>query len=101
LGNPLAMWRRVGTLRGLLAMRLHAAVFGFGNVTPTVLLSYEEKCDAWADMCGHPGSMISTVDELTPDHLALLLGSDAPLPDMSLAEAQRLAAGNFEALASD
>jgi len=97
--NPLDVLRRIGSLRALVAMRLHAAVFGYMTSTPTVFLSYHPKCDDWAMEAGFPsGQLLSSVDfdpAFAAEILTAALGGSFQLPTLELAEAQRLAAENW------
>lgn len=97
-GDPRRTWQAIGSLRGLLAMRLHAAVFGYCTNTPTLVIPYEEKCTAWAAMCGQPDSLVSPLGAITAVHLDLIW-SGAPRPSLPVSEAIALARGNFELLA--
>jgi polysaccharide pyruvyl transferase WcaK-like protein len=53
-GDPVGLLRAISGLSGLVAMRLHAAVFAYLARTPTLILSYHEKCLGWAEMIGAP-----------------------------------------------
>jgi polysaccharide pyruvyl transferase WcaK-like protein len=97
-GDPIATWQQVGRLSGLLAMRLHAAVFGYCNQVPTILLPYEEKCHQWAAMIRHPAALISEMDSLDADMLQQIAVGSAWQPGLSLADARTAAGQNFEAL---
>lgn len=94
-GNPFAMWDRVGRLRAMVAMRLHAAVFAHGNAVPTFIVPYEEKNLEWGDMSGHPESMIGTLSDAVDYGLPLLLGEAPPMPTLTPEESVERALANF------
>jgi polysaccharide pyruvyl transferase WcaK-like protein len=96
-GDPRATWSRIGELQALVAMRLHAAIFGYASQTPTLLLPYEEKCEEWAAMSQHPTDFIRTVAHVTERDLERLVRTPL-LPALSLDAARRAAARNFEAI---
>ena len=52
--DPGHVLETVAGLRVMIAMRLHAAIFGFMARTPTMLLSYHDKCKGWASQIGLP-----------------------------------------------
>jgi polysaccharide pyruvyl transferase WcaK-like protein len=83
-GDPLSTMRAVGSLRAIIAMRLHAAVFGFCTRTPTLLLAYQEKCLEWAEIIGSSGSLsadaLRSPTEQMIECIELLLGGDPPAP---------------------
>lgn len=97
--NPLEVLRQIGSLRALVAMRLHAAVFGYMTSTPTVFLSYHRKCDDWAMEAGFPaGQLFNSVDfdpTVAAGIVTAATGGSFRLPTLAFAEAQRLAAENW------
>jgi polysaccharide pyruvyl transferase WcaK-like protein len=98
-GDPRATWRRVAELEALVAMRLHAGIFGYCTRTPTLLLPYEEKCQAWAAISQHPADFVRPVTATTLDDLERLV-VEAPLAALPLAAAYAAALRNFEAIAA-
>jgi polysaccharide pyruvyl transferase WcaK-like protein len=94
-GNPEVTWRQIARLRGLIAMRLHAAIFAHGGATPTFLIPYEEKGTGWAEMTGHPATQCGALSTLTVDSLAALASGHGALARQSPAEAAAAAARNF------
>ncbi|MBB6523066.1 polysaccharide pyruvyl transferase family protein [Pseudoteredinibacter isoporae] len=52
--NPVAIIEKFKRMRAVIAMRLHAAVFGYLASTPTLTLSYHSKCDGWNDQIALP-----------------------------------------------
>jgi polysaccharide pyruvyl transferase WcaK-like protein len=95
--DPLAVARAIAGVRGLIAMRLHAAVFAFLVRTPTLLLGYHEKCAAWAEMIGLDRSMIFDASAIDADALARAVTRlpESPAPTLDPAEAIARARGNF------
>jgi polysaccharide pyruvyl transferase WcaK-like protein len=99
LDDPVEVMRRVASLRAMLAMRLHSAVFAFCTQTPTLLLCYHEKCYEWgkiahlpADYCVDP-SKISAAD--LKNRIGRLYGPQAPVPGLSLEIARDRAMSNW------
>lgn len=97
--DPVTVMRRIGTLRGMLAMRLHAAIFAFCNSVPSVLLCYHEKCGEWARMIGAPMERTLDAAQLDPAALASqikgLFQSEAALSAMRPVEAAGKAFENW------
>lgn len=97
--DPAAVMQRIGTLRGMLAMRLHAAVFAFCNSIPTVMLCYHEKCREWSRMIGAPIEQTLDAYDLRADKLSAQIEamflSKAQLPAMTPAEACDRALSNW------
>src|SRR5262249_7667542 len=95
--DPLAVARTIASLRGLIAMRLHAAVFAFLARTPALLLGYHEKCAAWAETIGLDRSMIFDAAAIDPDALthAVARIAESPAPTLDPAEAIARARRNF------
>ena len=97
--DPAALMRTIAGLRGILAMRLHAAVFGFCMGTPTLNFAYHEKCREWSGMVGAPPSLL--LDALSPDADTLALGlermlaGDTPAPSLTPDEAVERSARNW------
>jgi polysaccharide pyruvyl transferase WcaK-like protein len=50
--NPLETLKEIAGLRVLIGMRLHAVIFGYMSSTPTLMLSYHQKCTEWALQSG-------------------------------------------------
>jgi polysaccharide pyruvyl transferase WcaK-like protein len=99
-GNPEETWRRIARLRGLVAMRLHAAVFAHGAATPTFLVPYEEKGTGWAEMTGHPEAQCGPLAAVTTDALDVLASGHGASARQSPAEAAAAARRNFAWLES-
>jgi len=97
--NPLQVLRQIAGLRALVAMRLHAAVFGYMTATPTVFLSYHRKCDDWASEAGFPSGQLFDSVDFDPAPVAgvvtAALSGSFQSPTLSVAEAQRLAGENW------
>jgi polysaccharide pyruvyl transferase WcaK-like protein len=98
-GNPVALFHAIAGLKGLVAMRLHAAVFAYLARTPALILSYHEKCRGWAEMIGAPAETIFDADRFDAAALAggvsQLLTAPAR-PALPLAEAGRRSRRNWE-----
>lgn len=94
-GDPGAVWRRIARLNSILAMRLHAAVFGYCSERPVLIVPYEEKCTAWAEMVGQEPEFVVIAQELTGDHLAALSSRGRPTAIRPVAEAMLRARTNF------
>jgi polysaccharide pyruvyl transferase WcaK-like protein len=97
--DPFRTLSVIASMSGMLATRLHAAVFAFMTQTPTVIISYHDKCDAWVDMVRHPYNQYARVRDgtidLTPSHIEMLMESPA-LPKLTPREAASLSMRNFE-----
>ncbi|MEP9356019.1 polysaccharide pyruvyl transferase family protein [Xanthobacter sp. KR7-65] len=81
--NPAAVLKTIGRLRGMVAMRLHAAVFAYLARTPTVLLSYHPKCMGWARDARLPAAVVLDRPDPAPEALyaaleAALTGGGKP-----------------------
>lgn len=100
--DPWEVLREIGSLRAVVAMRLHAAVFGFLSGTPTVILSYHPKCRGWADDIGLPGRFVLDSAAFEPEELAARIGEASGQPGqgarLAVSEAEALALRNFEIL---
>lgn len=97
--NPLAVMRGVAGLRGIVAMRLHAAVFAFCTRTPALVLGYHEKCSQWAEMIGAPAELVMDATSSGAEELAMgigrLLEGTPPQPTLTPEEAEGRALGNW------
>jgi polysaccharide pyruvyl transferase WcaK-like protein len=101
--RPLEVLRTVAGLRAMIAMRLHAAVFGFLARTPTVILSYHPKCRGWAAQAGVPPSLVHdsvgfAAAELA-DAVTLAAQGRARPPSMPIPDAVERARLNFPPMA--
>ena len=89
--DPAAVLASLSRLRGVLAMRLHAAVFAYCAHTPCAILSYHEKCRAWADLTGHPAELVcDAAHPQAPElqaALQTLLSGQSPCPQLPVADA--------------
>lgn len=97
--NPLAVLQAVSRLRAMLAMRLHAAVFGYLVQTPTIILSYHPKCLGWARQAGLAASSVHDSVEFDPrtvaESLARASRGELPAPSLPVAAAVERAQLNF------
>lgn len=97
--DPLTMLSEISRLQALLAMRLHASVFGYLTGVPSVTLSYHEKCTAWCAMIGQDRALVLEAEEAGSTDLAralraALLGSAAP-PSVTISDAFDRALSNW------
>jgi polysaccharide pyruvyl transferase WcaK-like protein len=97
--RPLEVLRRIGSLRAIVAMRLHAAVFGYLTGTATLLLSYHPKCIGWSEQVGLPPACVHDSTDFdvaaVAEELRLATSGRAHAPALPVAEAQRRALLNF------
>ena len=81
--DPVSMLRGIAGLRGMIAMRMHAAVFAFCSRTPFVLLAYHEKCREFGNMIGFPSELTFDASHLEVDAITrgieLILDGNGPL----------------------
>ncbi|MCX7114027.1 MAG: polysaccharide pyruvyl transferase family protein [Proteobacteria bacterium] len=86
-GDPVTTMQDIANLQGILAMRLHAAVFAFCVKTPVLMLAYHEKCRGWADMVGMPSWMVKSATQSDFEEIAhgieQLLCSAPQLPSLT------------------
>lgn len=70
--------------------------------TPTVILSYHEKCREWANMIGQPSNLLLDARELDARELSKrivdVLDDKIETPLLSLEDAQELAMKNWSSL---
>jgi polysaccharide pyruvyl transferase WcaK-like protein len=97
--DPLALARTLAGLQGLIAMRLHAAVFAYLGRTPTVILGYHEKCAGWVDMVGLGEAAVVDAERFEAPVLAsrieALLAGAVPLATLDHGAAVEAARRNF------
>jgi polysaccharide pyruvyl transferase WcaK-like protein len=72
-GEPLATMRILGEVKGVLAMRLHAAVFAFCAGTPFAMVAYHEKCSEWMHAVGGANSLILPAQQLEASKLVQMV----------------------------
>jgi polysaccharide pyruvyl transferase WcaK-like protein len=98
--NPIDTMRVVASLRAIIAMRLHAAIFGFCTHTPVLMLAYHEKCREWAGMIGLPNALRADALKSTTRDLAesieWLLGESVLAPTLPLETAVQAAMKNWK-----
>lgn len=89
----------IAGLRCIVAMRLHAAIFSFMARTPTLLLSYHNKCRGWASEIGLPGRYLHESVGFDAAVLAACvmdgLESSFETPNLSVDEAEDLSLLNW------
>jgi polysaccharide pyruvyl transferase WcaK-like protein len=99
-GNPLQLLCRLRGFRGVLAMRLHAAVFAFCGETPAAMICYHEKCWEWAKLVGIPNSLLLGSQDMDESEIAKtierLMGPERVLPRMSPADAVAQSLSNWQ-----
>lgn len=98
--NPLVMLRRIKRCHGMLAMRLHAAIFAYIAQIPFLMLSYHPKCLGFAEMARVPSTAVLDSETFTPSELAermnqLIRNGSSFRPGLPVTEAQTLAERNF------
>jgi len=97
--DPAGTMRVIAGLRALIAMRLHAAIFAFCVGTPTIMLSYQEKCSAWAELVGWPEPLLLDAARLDVAQLLAaierVLGDSAARPKLDVATACAWARSNW------
>jgi polysaccharide pyruvyl transferase WcaK-like protein len=80
-------------------MRLHAGIFAFCVGTPTIMLSYHEKCSAWAELVGWPEPLLLDAARLDAEQLLAaierVLGDAVPRPQLDPAAACAWAKSNW------
>ena len=97
--DPLLAWKVIGKLQAVVGMRMHAAVVGYCEHVPTVVLAYDEKCYQWARMVGLPDSVVFDADNVDPAELATgiehaMLGED--VAELPVEEAVQRARRNWD-----
>jgi polysaccharide pyruvyl transferase WcaK-like protein len=87
--DPAAMWQAIAGLEGLIAMRLHAAVFAHGAAVPVLMLPYEEKGLEWARLVEAPADAVRRIWDVDVEAFeALASGASliAAVPPAAMAE---------------
>jgi polysaccharide pyruvyl transferase WcaK-like protein len=100
-GDAAATMRLLGGAGAVLAMRLHAAVFGFGSGIPVGIIAYHEKCHEWARVTGTPERLVADSSALDGDNLVSIIGElmqRAPgvMPALSVEDAVRASERNWQ-----
>lgn len=97
--NPLKVLKAVAGLRTIIAMRLHAAVFGYIAQTPTIILSYHPKCLGWASETGMPPELVFDSHDFDIGQLVraikTAINGNLPLPTLPIKEAEKRAMKNW------
>lgn len=96
--DPMQAMNTIAGLRGIIAMRLHAAVFAYVTETPALLLAYHEKCHEWARTVGADTSLIFNAFHLESEALATgihQMFSAYTRPKLPLFQAQQRALRNW------
>ncbi|ABA89042.2 pyruvyltransferase superfamily protein [Syntrophotalea carbinolica DSM 2380] len=97
--NPGIALRAISNLRAMVAMRLHSAIFSYVVNIPSIILSYHEKCNQWANDIGVPSSCLFDSVSFDPSELSdsvrLILDGKIPGPILSPSKALELAFKNW------
>ncbi len=98
--NPWVTLQRIKRCDGMLAMRLHAAIFAYLARIPFVVLSYHQKCLGFAGIAGVPPELVLDSEAFVPNELTplvdQLIRDELPRgPALPVEEAQDLAERNF------
>ena len=105
IDNPLVVLKEIGKLRLLISMRLHATIFGFIANTPTIVLSYHQKCRGWASQIKLSEEYVLDSAEFEVSQLRQLimeiLDGKFNEPQLRFPEAERLAMINFVMLGAN
>jgi len=100
--KPIKMLEEIASLRLILAMRLHAAVFGYLAHTPTIILSYHPKCAAWGEDIGASDRYIFDSTDfdvpLLAEQIKKVLEGEYFEPDLSPVSAESMAMKNWTSL---
>ena len=98
-GHPMAVLNQIAGLSCIIAMRLHAAIFGYLTGTPTVMISYHPKCLGWASQIGMPPELIIDSNDFEVDQLSTcirdVISGKANTPTLLPVQAQNLAVRNW------
>ncbi len=100
--NPYAAIHEISKLRGIIAMRLHAAIFAYLSQTPCVNLNYHPKCHNWCRDIGQHEH--NTADSANIDNNAVQNALDEiwqgayRAPSLSIQDACNRAQSNWRAL---
>jgi polysaccharide pyruvyl transferase WcaK-like protein len=97
--DPASALEAMAHLKGVLAMRMHSAIFAFSTATPFVMLSYHEKCHELADVIGLPSELRHDSWNLQVESLSrsieLILNDEAPMPSLPVEKAVDMALRNW------
>jgi polysaccharide pyruvyl transferase WcaK-like protein len=93
--DPAEMMSRLSLLDGMIAERLHAAIYAYSLKVPFAIIPYHSKCSAFAKDVGLPEMFVLDQNTL-PDRVAQALKSQiedrlACSPRLSVEEARRMA----------
>ncbi len=100
--NPFAAVHEISKLRGIIAMRLHAAIFAYLSETPCFNLNYHPKCENWCRDIRQQPSNTTDSGNIDNDALQSALddiwrGNYRP-PSLSIDDASSRAQSNWRAL---
>ena len=97
--NPIAVLRQLAGVRCLVAMRLHAAIFGYIAQTPTIMLPYHNKCLAWSFEIGMQQELVLNRDRFEINDLTArirdIISEKLNKPSLPFNVAENLAMRNW------
>jgi len=97
--DPASALEAMARLKGVLAMRMHSAIFAFCTATPFVMLAYHEKCHELANVIGLPAELRHDSCNLQVESLRhsieLILDDEAPKPSLPVEKAVDMALRNW------
>ena len=98
--DPMKVLRTISSLKGLIGMRLHSAVFGYITNTPTIIFSYHPKCVGWAKQIQAAEDYVisshSFAEENVWHAIEQIVAGHYLYPKLSIKDAQTLAMKNWE-----
>jgi len=98
--DPMIFLNEIARLRGIVAMRLHAAVFAYLTKTPAIIVSYHPKCREWANEIGLSSSWIldspGFSEELLSSRIESIFNGDYGFPSLLLNSAVELSMKNWD-----
>ncbi|CAA0086988.1 Uncharacterised protein [Zhongshania aliphaticivorans] len=102
VADPFYAVNQISRLRGILAMRLHAAVFGYLSDTPVIALNYHPKCNNWCRDIGQGEEFSVETANLDAEKLrqglAKILAGNYSHPDLPVSAAAEKAMSNWSPL---
>lgn len=97
--NPYTAINEISKLGGIVAMRLHAAIFAYLSDTPCLALNYHPKCHNWCRDIGQASEFASDSGQIDPEwlyqRLLDIVGNHYIPPTLDVAEAYRKAQLNW------
>ena len=97
--NPFSTLEILASVKGCLAMRLHASVFSYLVETPFLSLNYHKKCQGWCDQVGQTAELTMTLEQIEVDQLTKqlvrLISHQCDVPALNRRDAVTLALSNW------